>query len=103
MDLDLRESEGAVSLRVRVLPRASRDALAGTRSGALVVRLTAPPVDGEANAALARVLGRALGLAPSAIELLRGASGRDKLVRLHGLDLESARARLRAGLAGASR
>jgi uncharacterized protein (TIGR00251 family) len=88
-----------VSLRVRVSPRASRDALAGTRGGALLVRLTAPPVEGQANAALARLLARALGLAPSAVELLRGASGRDKLVRLHGLDLESARSRLLAQLA----
>jgi hypothetical protein len=85
-------------LRVRVQPRASRDALAGTREGALLVRLTAPPVDGQANAALARLLARALGLPPSAVELRRGGSGRDKLVCLHGLDRETARARLLAEL-----
>ena len=52
------ESRGRrrVVLRVRVQPRASRDALAGEREGALVVRLTAPPVEGEANEALARLL-----------------------------------------------
>jgi uncharacterized protein len=55
-----------VTLRVRVQPRASRDALAGEREGALVVRLTAPPVEGAANEALARFLGRTLGVAPSA-------------------------------------
>jgi uncharacterized protein len=84
---------------VRVSPRASRDGLAGAREGALLVRLTAPPVEGQANAALVRLLGRVLELPPSAVELRRGASGRDKLVRVHGLSLESARARLLARLA----
>jgi len=50
-----------------------------------VVRLTAPPVDGEANAALTRFLGRSLGVAPSSIEIARGASSREKLVRIDGL------------------
>ena len=53
----MREAAGAVTVRVRVQPRASRDALGGLRAGSLVVRLTAPPVEGEANAALARFLG----------------------------------------------
>ncbi len=75
---------GGVTLRVRVKPRASRDAIEGVRDGALVVRLTAPPVEGAANAALARVLGKALSLPPSAIELARGAQGRDKLVEIRG-------------------
>ena len=45
-----------------------------------MVRLTAPPVEGEANAALARVLGRALDVPPSAVRLLSGATGRHKRV-----------------------
>jgi len=84
---------------VRVRPRASREGLAGLRQGALVVRLTAPPVEGAANTALLRLLGRALGLAPSALELLRGQSGREKLVLARGLDAVSARAALLAALA----
>ena len=74
----------ASTLRVRVQPRASRDALGGEREGPCVVRLTAPPVEGAANRALARLLGRALGVAPSAVadrERRRGpqqARGRDR-------------------------
>jgi uncharacterized protein (TIGR00251 family) len=94
MPLDLRETEGGVTLRVRVQPRASRDALGGERQGALLVRLTAPPVDGRANEALARLLAGALGVAPSAVRLVRGGSGRDKLVAIAGLDAATARARL---------
>ena len=76
------------------MPRAARDALGGLRDGALVVRLTAPPVEGKANAALVRVLGRLLGVPPSSVTILRGASGRDKLVRVAGLGAAEARARL---------
>jgi hypothetical protein len=61
--------------------------------------LKAPPVDGAANVALARFLGRALGLPPSAVRIVRGASGRDKLIALDGIDAATARAAL--GGAGA--
>lgn len=83
-------------LAVRVKPRASRDAIEGEREGALVVRLTAPPVEGEANAALQRVLGRALDVPPSAVRLLSGATGRRKRVLVSGVSAADARARLLA-------
>jgi uncharacterized protein (TIGR00251 family) len=85
-----------VTLKVRVQPRASADALGGVRAGALVVRLNAPPVDGRANAALARFLARVLDVPPSAITLVRGATGRDKVLRIAGTDAATVRARLAA-------
>jgi uncharacterized protein (TIGR00251 family) len=94
MALDLRDTGGGITLRVRVQPRASRDALGGERDGALVVRLTAPPVEGAANEALARFLGKALGVAPSAVRVVTGASGRNKVVNVFGLDASCARERL---------
>lgn len=63
------------------------------------MRLAAPPVEGAANAALARLLARTLGVAPSAIAILRGVSGRDKLLRVDGVTAASALARLRPGKA----
>jgi uncharacterized protein (TIGR00251 family) len=98
---DLREAKGGgLTLRVRVQPRAARETVGGLRDGALVVRLTAPPVEGGANAALCRFLGRTLGLAPSAVSLLRGAASRDKLVRIEGLGREVARLKLSELLRG---
>jgi hypothetical protein len=94
MALDMREVAEGITLRVRVQPRASRDALSGERAGALVVRLTAPPVEGAANEALSRFLGRMLGVAPSAVRVVSGASGRNKLVSVAGLDAATARERL---------
>jgi uncharacterized protein (TIGR00251 family) len=94
--LDLRDTGQGVTLRVRVKPRASRDALDGEREGALVVRLSAPPVEGAANEALQRFLGKALGIAPGAVRILKGLTGRTKLVAIAGLDAATARERLGA-------
>jgi uncharacterized protein YggU (UPF0235/DUF167 family) len=79
---------------VRVQPRASRAGLAGERDGALVVRLTASPVEGEANAALLRFLGRLLDVPPSSIKIVRGASARDKLLHVEGATAETLRRRI---------
>lgn len=94
--MDFRDTEDGLTLRVRVQPRSSKDALAGEREGALVVRLKAPPVDGAANEALARFLGKALDVAPSAVRIVAGTSGRNKLVAVSGISVATARARLSA-------
>lgn len=83
-------------LRVRVSPRASRDGLGGEPDGALVVRLTAPPVEGEANAALVGFLARRLDVPRRAVTLRHGARGRDKTLHVAGLDVATLRARLEA-------
>jgi uncharacterized protein (TIGR00251 family) len=89
-----RASDG-VRLAVRVQPRASRDEVVGWQEGGVLrLRVTAPPVEGEANAAVAALLARALGVAPRAVSVVRGARGRDKLVAVAGLDLAAVRARL---------
>ena len=85
--LDARSLEGAVQLAVRVIPRASRNAIVGVRRGALCVRLQAPPVEGAANRALIRFLGKRLGVPPRAVSLVRGDTGRDKLLRIEGVAL----------------
>jgi uncharacterized protein len=92
--LHLVERRGAVALRVRVQPRASREELQGVREGALVVRLTAPPVEGAANKALARLLSRRLGVPPSAVAIESGTTSRNKLVVVTGLTAPELQARL---------
>lgn len=90
----LSEQDGSAIVKVRLRPRAHRDEIAGERAGALVVRVTAPPVDGRANVALCRLLARAVGIARTRVELVRGASSREKLVRLRALDAGTAAGRL---------
>lgn len=68
-------------IAVRVTPRASRNAV--TLDGETIrVRVTVVPEDGKANAAVVKLLARALGVAKSRLELVRGAGSRDKLFRL---------------------
>jgi uncharacterized protein len=82
-------------LRVRVQPRASRAALGGWREdGTLTVRVTAPPVEGRANAAVGALLAAALGVPASAVQVVHGERGRDKLVRVIGLTPAQIRQRL---------
>ena len=89
--LELRPDGAGLVLRVRVVPRASRDAVEGVRDGALLVRLTAPPVDGKANEALVRLLARALGIQRRAVVVVAGARARDKRLRIDGVDAATLR------------
>jgi uncharacterized protein (TIGR00251 family) len=74
-------------IEVRLQPRASRDELLGIRDGVLHARVSAPPVDGEANRALCRLVAAHAGVPPSRVEIVRGARGRSKLVRVEGIAL----------------
>lgn len=69
-------------LTVRVQPGASRDAIVGPREGALAVRLTAPPIEGRANARLVKLLSKAFGVSQGQVELLHGERGRHKAIRI---------------------
>lgn len=87
--------DDGVTLAVRVQPRASASAIVGFRpDGALAVRVTAPPVEGEANRAVGALLAEALGVRASAVSVVHGHRGRDKRVRIAGLTLADVRARL---------
>jgi uncharacterized protein (TIGR00251 family) len=90
----LSESDGRTFVRVRVQPRAGRERIEGERAGALLVKVKAPPVEGKANEAVCRLLARAAGIPARGAELVRGASARDKVVRLDGVGAEETAARL---------
>jgi uncharacterized protein YggU (UPF0235/DUF167 family) len=68
-------------LAVRVTPRAARNDMRMGDHG-LRIHVTAPPEGGKANRAVIKLLARGLGIAPSRLVLLRGASGRDKVFRV---------------------
>jgi uncharacterized protein (TIGR00251 family) len=81
----LREEAGAVTLELLVQPRASRTRVVGEHDGRLKVQLAAPPVDGEANAALVAFLADALGVRKADVVVVRGETGRRKTVRVAGV------------------
>jgi uncharacterized protein len=72
-------------LEVRVQPRARKNELA-VRDGRLLARVTAPPADGRANAAVCALLAKALGVPKGAVHVQRGASARDKVIAIDGMD-----------------
>lgn len=79
---------------VRLQPRAGREELAGMRNGALLVRVTAPPVGERANRALCKLIAKRAGVAPSSVTIVRGSHGRDKLVEVSGVDAATLNAAL---------
>jgi uncharacterized protein (TIGR00251 family) len=89
-------AEAGKSARLRVLatPRSSRDRVMGCQAGELKVSLAAPPVGGAANAALSRLLARALGLPAKKVQVVAGQASRHKTVKIDGLTLEEVQERL---------
>ena len=79
---------------IRLQPRAKRAEVVGERGGAIVIRVTAPPVDGKANAALCAFVAKAASVPNSHVAVVRGQTTRDKVVRVEGVTLEALRAAL---------
>ena len=79
---------------IRLQPRAKRDEVVGERAGAIVIRVSAPPVDGKANAALCAFVARAAGVSRSSVEIVRGQTSRDKVVRVEGVTQQTVQAAL---------
>jgi uncharacterized protein (TIGR00251 family) len=81
------EQDGALTVDVLVQPRAPRAKLGPIVGDRLKVAVNAPPVDGQANEAVVRALAEALGIGRTAVEIVRGETGRRKTVRLRGVTL----------------
>jgi uncharacterized protein (TIGR00251 family) len=92
--MNLREDAAGITFDVLVQPRASRPRVGPVHGDRLKLAVTAPPVDGEANAAVIELLARTLGVARSAVEVIAGASSRRKTIRVTG----ATRAQLEATL-----
>src|SRR5438105_6742097 len=82
-----------VTLSLRVQPRASRNAVVGWSGDTLNIRLTAPPVEGTANAACLDFLAKLLDLAPSRLAIIQGERSRTKVIRITGVSQEEVHAR----------
>jgi uncharacterized protein (TIGR00251 family) len=92
----VRSSVRGVRIRLRVRPGGRGDRLRGAHAGALKVELGAAPERGRANAALIRLLAELLGVVRSEVAIVSGATSRDKLVEIQGVDVNHVAARLRA-------
>jgi len=86
-----------VRLAVKVVPKASRDGVAGWLGDALKVCVTAPPERGKANAAVERVVADALGVPRDRVRVVAGHAAPRKVVEIDGVEDADVRARLGAG------
>lgn len=88
--LEIKETPDGVTFKIRVQPRASRNQLAGPYQDGVKVRLTAPPVDGEANQACIDYFAQLFGVAKAQVELIAGHTGRSKVLRIRGINAAQA-------------
>lgn len=80
-----RSKDGNLEFQVRVVPRASRSEVVGEYGGALRVRISAPPVNGAANAELIRLLAREFNVRKTEVDIISGLAGKTKQVRINGV------------------
>jgi uncharacterized protein len=79
---------GSVHFAVRLTPRGGADRVEGVSDeGVLLVRVAAPPVEGAANEALVKLLAHELDIAPSSVRVVSGATGRQKMVAVSGVEV----------------
>lgn len=83
----IHEAGGAALLEVLVQPRASRTCVAGVHDGRLKLKVAAPPVEGEANAAVVELLARTLGVRKADVSIARGETGKRKTVKVEGVTI----------------
>ena len=82
----LRQAPDGVLLEILVQPRASRTRVVGVHDDRLKLQITAPPVDGEANAAVIAFLAEKLSVPKRDVELVSGQTGKRKTLLVRGVD-----------------
>ena len=90
------DAPDGVVIDIRVIPRAGRTMLAGTRDNALLIRLAAAPVDGAANSQLVDFLADLLDVPKRSIAVVSGEKSRSKRLKISGVTAAAIRARLEA-------
>jgi uncharacterized protein (TIGR00251 family) len=84
----VKSTPNGVMINIRVIPRAGRSAIAGTRANALLVRLRAPPIEGAANDELIEVLARTFAVPKRSVIIVAGERSRAKQVAVAGITAE---------------
>jgi uncharacterized protein (TIGR00251 family) len=92
--LALHETASGITFAVKVQPRAKKNAIVGELGNALKVAVTAPPVDGRANQACIEFFADLLNVPRSAVTIVSGQSGRNKVIGVSGISIEAVRKKL---------
>jgi len=89
MSLPARADGDGIAFDVLVSPRASKPRLGPVHGDRIKIAVTAPPVDGEANAAVIELVARALGVPRAAVTIAAGAASRRKTVKVRGVGVDA--------------
>lgn len=85
------DTDGGVLIRVKAVPGAKREQIAGVLGDRLKIKVSAPPEGGKANAAICALIAKALGVKAGAVSVVSGQSNPEKVVRVEGVSVESVR------------
>jgi uncharacterized protein (TIGR00251 family) len=103
VSVPLTATHGVITFAVRVVPRAGRTGVAGTRGDALLVRLAAPPVDGAANEALIAFIADLFDRPARDVSIVAGQTSRDKRIAISGVTADAVSLKLESILSSAPR
>ncbi len=78
-----------LTIRVKAVPGASRDSIAGLLGDRVKVRISAPPEGGKANKAIVKLFARSLGCKPAQVSIVSGQTNPEKIVSIDGVDASS--------------
>ena len=83
--MQIKSCENGIRISAIIQPRSSKNEVTGLYNDALKIRLTSPPVDGEANKACMRFFSKWLGISPSKISIIQGLSSKNKIIEVTDL------------------
>ncbi|GJL77568.1 MAG: UPF0235 protein [Nitrospinaceae bacterium] len=86
MSLNVKTCKGGIQFSAAIQPRASKNEITGVFNGALKIRLTAPPVEGEANRSCVKFLAKSLGVSASRIDIVAGVTSKNKIIHIDSMD-----------------
>lgn len=87
MALNIKPCKNGIQFSATIQPRSSKNKICGLHGESLKVRLTSPPVDGEANKMCIKYMAKALSVSPSRITIVSGQTGRNKIIHVEGMDI----------------
>ncbi len=86
MNIPFKKTKDGILIEVKVDPRSSKKGVSGIMENVLKVKLTAPPVEGEANEQLIEIISELTGVRKSDIRIVRGLSSKRKIVEIRGVE-----------------
>jgi uncharacterized protein len=87
--ISVTENKDSIIFGVRVIPRSSKSEIVGEYDECLKVKLTSPPIDGEANSELVKLLAKVLGVSKSDISIVNGLTSKTKQIKILNITQES--------------